>query len=238
MDAPEAKRATSYGPLLETGRWFGALPAELRRELLERSVVKTLARGARLFARGDAPSGLFAVVDGGVRISATMPSGREGLFALAEPPMWFGEIALLDGRPRTHDAIAAEASVVVHAPQDALEALLDREPRHWRHLGALASSKLRLMFEFVEGAAVLPLGTRLAQLLVLAAERYGEWHDRSSRVVDLRQDQIAGMLSTSRQTVNQLLRELETRGRVKLAYGRVEIVDLDGLRADGTPEEP
>ncbi|HEX3771053.1 MAG TPA: Crp/Fnr family transcriptional regulator, partial [Polyangiaceae bacterium] len=171
------------------------------------------------------------------RIASMMPSGREGLFALAEPPIWFGEISVLDGRPRTHDAIAAEDTVLVHAPQDALMALLDHEPRHWRHLGALASSKLRVVFDFVEGAAVLPLGTRLAQLLVLAAERYGEWHDRSSRVVDLRQEQLAVMLATSRQTVNQLLKELEARGRVKLAYGRVEIVDLDGLRADGTPEE-
>jgi len=233
----DAKNAAAYAGLLETGRWFGGLPDELRRELLGASYLKKLAKGAKLFARGDEPSGLFSVVTGAVRISAAMPSGREALLALAEPPMWFGEIAVLDGRPRTHDAIGAEESLLVHVPQAALEALLEREPRHWRHLGALASSKLRLMFDFVEGAANLTLGMRLAQLLVLAAERYGEWNDRSSRVVDLRQEQLAGMLSTSRQTVNQLLKELEARGRVRLAYGRVEIADLEGLRADGTPED-
>ena len=74
------------------------------------------------------------------------------------------------------------------------------------------------------------LARRLARRLVLSAERYGEWHDRSSRVVDLKQEQLATMLASSRQSVNQALKELEARSYVKLAYGHVEIVDLDGLR--------
>jgi CRP-like cAMP-binding protein len=65
---------------------------------------------------------------------------------------------------------------------------------------------------------------------VLIAEGYGEWSDRSAREVGVSQETLAAMLSTSRQTVNQVLKGLEASGLVKLQYGRVEIVDLDGLR--------
>lgn len=227
-----------FKELLRAGRWFGGLDEALQDGLLDAAVVRSLARGEWLFARGAASDGLYAVVDGAVRVAATAPSGKEVLLAFVESPMWFGEISLFDGQPRTHDAIAEEDTVLVHVQQLGLERLLADEPRYWRDLGVLCASKLRLTFGLIEDVAVLPLGVRLARRIALAAERYGEWHDRTSRVVDVRQEQLATMLWTSRQTVNQLLRDLEARGIVKLAYGQIEIVDWDGLRAAAGYEAP
>jgi CRP-like cAMP-binding protein len=222
-----------FEELLRAGRWFGGLPDDFRAALLDAAVHRTLAKGEWLFSRGDPPSGLYAVAEGSIRVAVTTPSGRESLLAVVEPPMWFGEISVLDGQPRTHDAIADEETTLVHVPQGALDAILAREPRWWREIGLLVANKLRISF-VVMGESAMPLAVRLARRLVLAAERYGEWHDRSSRVVDLRQEQLATMLSTSRQTVNQLLKDLEGKGVVKLAYGQVEILDLDALRRAAT----
>ncbi|MFO0676530.1 MAG: Crp/Fnr family transcriptional regulator [Polyangiaceae bacterium] len=214
---------------LSAGRWFGGLCAEFREALSAAAVSRTLVPGERLFSRGDAPSGIYAVVEGGVRITATAESGKELLFAVVEPPMWFGEISVFDRKPRTHDAIAAEKTTLVHVSQEDLEAILARTPTWWRELATLATWKLRLTFLAVEDGA-LPLAERLARRLVLAAESYGEWKDRSNREVDLKQEQLAAMTGTSRQTVNQALKELESKGLVRLAYGKIAIVDLDGLR--------
>jgi CRP-like cAMP-binding protein len=93
----------------------------------------------------------------------------------------------------------------------------------------------------MEDIAVLPMADRLARQLLLSVERYGEWHDRTSRVVDLRQGQLATMLSTSRQTVNHLLKDLERQGIVRLSYRQIEILDLDRLRRvalAGAPASP
>jgi CRP/FNR family cyclic AMP-dependent transcriptional regulator len=231
MDARNLKR---FREVLGGGRWFQSLPDDLQEALLAHGMTKRLGKGEWLFARGDAPSGLYAVVDGAIRVAATAPSGKEVLLAVVEAPMWFGEISVLDGQPRTHDAVADEESTLLHVPQAAVDALLDAEPRYWRHLGVLVAGKLRISFGVIEDIVMLPIAVRLARRLVLAAERYGEWQDRSSRVVDLRQEQLATMLSTSRQTVNQLLKDLEARGLVRLSYGNVEILDLDGLRAAST----
>jgi CRP-like cAMP-binding protein len=221
---------TRFYEIFRAGRWFRSLAGPFQHQLLAAGVQRRLAKGQRLFSRGDPPSGIFGVADGAVRVASTTPSGRETLLALLEPPMWFGEISVLDGQPRTHDAIADEPTLLLQVPEAPLQAILAAEPRHWRDLGVLGVGRLRLMYAAVEDIVVFPLQVRLARRIVLAAERYGEWQDRSSRVLDLRQDQLAAMLSTSRQTVNQLLRDLESRGLVRVAYGTIEIVDLDGLR--------
>jgi CRP/FNR family transcriptional regulator, cyclic AMP receptor protein len=227
MDARNAKR---FGELLRTGRWFGGLPESFQQRLLEAAVVRTLAKSEWLFSRGDPPSGLFAVLDGAVRITTTARTGKEVLLALMEAPMWFGEIAVIDRLPRTHDAVASERSVVLQVPMQALDAIFEHDPRHWRHLGLLIATKLRLTLIAIEDTAVLPIAEQLARRLLIAIERYGEWHHRSSRVIELRQEQLATMLSTSRQTVNHLLKDLEGRGLVRLSYRQIEVVDLDGLR--------
>lgn len=227
MDPKNRKRCAE---VLKAGRWFSGLPEGFREALLSAAVTKKLAKGEWLFARGDEQDGLYAVIEGAIRVAGTADSGKEILLTLMEPPLWFGEISLFDGQPRTHDAIAEEETLLVHVSRVAMDAMLEKEPRWWRHLGVLVSAKLRFAFVMIEDTATLPLSVRLARRLVMTAERFGEWEGQSSRVLELKQDQLATMLSSSRQTVNQLLKDLEGRGLVRLAYGNIEILDLDGLR--------
>jgi CRP-like cAMP-binding protein len=70
---------------------------------------------------------------------------------------------------------------------------------------------------------------RLARRLAMMAEGYGE-REHQRRTVEVSQEQLAQMLSTSRQTANQLLKELAARGLIRLSYGTIEILDLAGLR--------
>jgi CRP-like cAMP-binding protein len=82
----------------------------------------------------------------------------------------------------------------------------------------------------MEDTLLLPAAPRLTRRLVLIAEGYGEWSDGHTRQAEVTQETLATMLGMSRQTVNQLLKALEVEGLVRLKYGRVEILDLKGLR--------
>jgi CRP/FNR family transcriptional regulator, cyclic AMP receptor protein len=226
----DVKTQRRYLEGLRTGRWFAGLPEPFQRGLLDAAVLRTLVVGERLFSRGDPPDGLYATLDGSIRVTGVTDAGKEVLLALAEPPGWFGEIAVFDNAPRTHDAIAHTAATVLRVPKPALEALLGATPTYWRDLGLLLASKLRLTFAALEDAIGLPLAVRLARRLLVTAGAHGEWSDRSRRVVDLRQEQLAAMLGSSRQTINTVLKDLEARGVVRVAYGQIEILDLDGLR--------
>jgi CRP/FNR family transcriptional regulator, cyclic AMP receptor protein len=217
--------------LLVQGRWFADLDPALQKALLTAATLKRLPDQARLFSRGDPGDGLYAVVEGALCITATTEQGRELLLTRMDPPTWFGEIAVFDRQARTHDCIADGDSTVLHIPLGALDKLLAEDPRRFHALGLLVAHKLRLAFTALEDLAALPLKGRLARRLVVLAEGHGERVGGSKRTIDVTQEQLAAMLSASRQSVNQALRELEAAGLLQLSYGQVTLLDLPALRA-------
>jgi CRP/FNR family transcriptional regulator, cyclic AMP receptor protein len=221
--------------LLERSAWFRAAPADLRMQLLDAGRVESLAAGQRLFTRGDADDGLYCVLDGLIRIGAASSTGKEALLAVIEPVNWFGEIALFDNRSRTHDAYAERDCALFHVPRAALAALLERTPAHWHAFGLLLTHKLRLTFEAIEEATLLPAAPRVARRLLLMAGGYGEPGALRS-VLKVPQEDLAMMLALSRQTINQVLKHFETQGALKLRYAEIEIVDADKLREQALVE--
>jgi CRP/FNR family cyclic AMP-dependent transcriptional regulator len=214
---------------LDKGQWFSHLPVSLQDSLLAAARVRRLSPGQRLFKRGDPPCGLYAVLEGSVRIGAVSEQGKEALLSVVESPHWFGEICLFDGQPRTHDAFGLGHCVLLHLSQTVLLTLLDEQPVYWRQLALLMSQKLRLTFINLEQLSLMPTAARLAHRLLMIAEGYGEI-DPPRRVLQLPQEQLASMLSLSRQTTNQILKDLQGQGIVNLKYGEIEILDAQRLR--------
>ncbi|CAN7459341.1 Crp/Fnr family transcriptional regulator [Acidovorax sp. LjRoot129] len=226
----------AYLPILASGRWFAHLPADFAQPLIGMAHLRQLQAGEVLFLRGDAPCGLYAVVRGAISISGTGGRANEARAALLtrlEPPNWFGEISVFDGSARTHDAHAAEASTLLQVPHERLQAWLQAHPVHWHALALLLTDKLRTAFVAMEELALLPAPQRLARRLVMMAEGYGQWtaEGQSRRVLSISQEQLSLMLAISRQTTNQILKDLEARHLLRVQRGEVEILDLGALRA-------
>ncbi|MBV1775873.1 Crp/Fnr family transcriptional regulator [Burkholderiaceae bacterium DAT-1] len=227
----QSHSAQTFAPLLRTGSWFASLPDTLQSALLALAQVRQLAAGETLFVRGDAPDGLYCVVDGCIRVSGLTESGNEALLAMLDAPQWFGEIALFDRNVRTHDARAEVASVLLHVPQNQLEALLDAHPHFWRHMGRLLTQRLRILFGAVEDLLLLEPTERVARRLASMATGYGALDGASKRMVRVSQEQLGTMLALSRQTVNQALKTLESTGAIRRSRGEIEIVDMYALQS-------
>jgi CRP-like cAMP-binding protein len=218
------------GVLLARSAWFRSAPAAMQAELIEAGRIERLVAGQRLFTRGDSDDGLYCVLDGLMRIGAASSTGKEALLAVIEPVNWFGEIALFDNRPRTHDAYAERDCELFHVPRAALVGLLERTPAYWHVFGLLLTQKLRLAFDAIEEAALLPAAQRVARRLLLMAGGYGE-PGALRRVLKVPQEDLAMMLALSRQTINQVLKQFETQGALKLGYAEIEITDARKLGA-------
>lgn len=223
-DSPPA-----IGAALRSDAWFASCAPALQDALLALGRAVPLDAGASLFKRGDAEQDLCCVVAGALRVGALQGDGSESLLSYLEPYQWFGEISLLDGLPRTHDAFAEGRSVVWRVPRPALQSWLDANPQHWRDIARLACTKLRQSFELLEDIAHLPLAQRLAKRLWAAAHGNGARPDSPRRRLQLPQEQLALMLGVSRQTANKALRGLEKQGLLQLHYGVIEIRDLAAL---------
>ncbi|WP_426133485.1 Crp/Fnr family transcriptional regulator [Pseudomonas sp. PWP3-1b2] len=221
--------AEQWRSRLATGHWFSHLPGPFQHSLLAHARPRQLTAGQYLFRRGDPPCGLYAVLDGTLRISAVNEHGKEAVLSLVELPYWFGEICLFDGLPRTHDACAVGPCTVLQVPQQALLNILDQTPQYWRDLALLMSHKLRLSFINLEQLSLMPASVRLAHRLLMMVEGYGDTEHAKS-ILQLPQEDLAAMLSLSRQTTNALLKDLQAQGVVRLGYGEIEILDVQRLR--------
>ena len=220
----------SLQSMLAEGLWFSSIPTALQQALIKNGKVQALQRGETLFRRGDPPCGLYAVMEGALRICVVNEEGKEAILTFIDPPNWIGEVSLVDGQPRTHDAIAETDCRLLHVPQPALDSLLEQTPAFWRCFGQLLSQKLRFTFYAIEDYALLPAPQRLIRRLVIMAEGYGNRTLETPQTIRLQQEQLGRMLSISRQTTNQILKDLEASGLLRLVYGGIEILDLQGLQ--------
>ena len=185
--------------------------------------------GEIVFSQGDPGDALYAVVAGRIRISAGTPDGREISLNIMEPGDTFGEIALLDGGPRTATATATDPTELVSIRRDHFFALLEREPRVALELLKLCGDRLRWTSGLVEDAALLDAPARLAKRLLNLGELHGQ---RSKTGVTLRisQEDLATFLGVSRQVVNQHLQGWKAKGWVTLGRGSVTVRDEVAIR--------
>lgn len=223
---PSAPVPPGLHAALSSDEWFSACDPALQAALLQLARPRHLTAGESLFARGGEADGLCCVIAGALRIGALDAEGDSALLAYLEPYQWFGEISLIDGRPRTHDAVADGPTQVLVVPRAALLAWLDAHPAMWRELARLACRKLRVLFIAVEELAQLPLEERVWRRLQLVARGYGS-RDTPRRRIHLSQELLAQMLGVSRQSINKALKALEAGGRLRLHYGEIELLHLN-----------
>lgn len=209
---------------LQTDDWFSSCPPLFQQTLLGLAGVRRLDAGEPLFARGGQASGMCCVLAGALHIGAQDADGRAAVLAYLEPYQWFGEISMIDGLPRTHDAVADVSSEVLVVPGAGLLHWLEANPQHWRDVARLTCHKLRVSFAVLEDLAQLPLEERLLRRLRLLAQGYGSREVARQRI-RVGQEVLARMLGISRQSANLALKQLAAKGVVRLHYGEIELLD-------------
>lgn len=217
---------------IESGSWFSKLSLPLRQAILARSTVRRHADGAMLSARGSAAQEWCGVAKGAVRVSSVSLSGKQVTLTYVEPGTWFGDIALFDGLPRTHDASAHGATTLLVVRKGDFKDLLAQHVELYDALLRLNCRRLRLMFNLIEDLNTKPLAARLAKQLLLLAKSYGIAQGEEIRIgLQLAQEDLAQLLGASRQRVNQELKELERDGVLRVEPTRLVVLSREKLMA-------
>ena len=217
---------------IETGSWFSKLSPPLREAIVSRSSVRRLADGALVSTRGSRPEEWCGVALGSIRISSTSLAGKQVTLTYVEPGIWFGDIALFDGLPRTHDANAHGATTLLVVRKADFLDILGRHVELYEALLRLNCRRLRLMFDVVEDLNTRPLAARLARQILLLARSYGVPQGEEIRIgLALAQEDLAQLLGASRQRVNQELKGFEREGAVRIEPTRLVVLSKDKLLA-------
>jgi len=208
---------------------------------LDRATLERLATGMRtrrfrrnevLFHQGDPGDSLFIVTSGAVKIMLPSEEGDEAILATVRPGAFFGELALLDGAPRSATAVALEPTETLVLPRERFRMLIDTEPATRDALLAALAGELRRLTDHVEELHFLDIAGRLAARLARLADEQGTTApDGSVRIEGpLSQGELAAMVGSTRQSVNRFLGDLVDDGLVRVERDAIVITDLRGLR--------
>lgn len=229
--------ALTVQTILERNRLFRGLPAATLQQLSGLAVRRTYAEGASVFSQAGPGDALYGVVTGKVLISASSPEGREMFLNIMEPGDTFGEIALLDGQPRTASASTTAPSELMMIMREPFLALLHREPKLVEHLLQLLCQRVRWTSGLAEESALLGVPARLARRLLSLGELHGRGGSDGSELT-ISQEDVARFLGLSRQIVNQHLQHWKARGWVALGRGKITLTDREALRRLVAGAEP
>jgi CRP/FNR family cyclic AMP-dependent transcriptional regulator len=204
---------------------FGQLSPAMTEHLGSYMKRRRLPRGTVIFAKGDPGTGLMGVLAGEVKISVPSADGREIVLTTMHEGDIFGEIALLDGHPRTADATAiTDCELMVIERRDFIP-FLHSQPDVTLQIIEILCSRLRRTTEQVQDVTFLNLQTRLAKtLLRLTAGRPG-----SAPEVVITQREISQIIGRSRESTNKQLRSWAKHGLIRLQRRAVVILHPDKL---------
>ncbi len=226
MDAQQVASVLSKTTL------FSGLDGTACLELAERTTQRVYRPGQVVFVQDEPGDRMFIVAEGSVKLLIRSAQGDVVELARLWPVDAFGEVALLDGGPRSATAEAVERSVLIAIARSELIRLLRANVLV---VDALLNSLGRLVRRANSQSTdliFLDLRGRVAKKLLELGQAGGAVSGTLHRRIT--QGDLAQMVGGARQTVNQVLKQFEGQGLISMANRTIEIVGWEGLRREAS----
>jgi CRP-like cAMP-binding protein len=229
-----ADRFLSHGSLARDS-FMAAMSDGERRTLLARARPREFKSGQLIFAAGDDGDGLYVIESGDVAITLDDPDDRELIVNIFGAGDVFGEMAVLDARERSANAVAMGPVKAYFVSTENFQAFLAATPSLGPKIIKLLCERLRRTNRELADSVFFGLGPRLANRLLLIHDHYRRV-DPTREVVEfqLSQARLARMLGCTRESINKLIAGWKKAGILAHENARITILDREKLEAIST----
>ncbi|WP_201829432.1 Crp/Fnr family transcriptional regulator [Microvirga zambiensis] len=231
LGGEQVQKDSPFFSALSVSSFFSALGSDAIAQIASLCTPRKVLDGETLFLKGDPGDALYGVRRGQIVITTTTDTGRQFTLNILGPGDVFGEIALLDGHPRSADAVASGQTELFVIRRSDFQELLKRQPEITTRIIELLCERLRFSSERLEEASLLSLKSRLARRLLKLVEDFGE-------EIDITQEELSVLVGAGRETVNRQLQKWRKLGVVELGRARVRIVDTPRLQEEAAERDP
>jgi CRP/FNR family transcriptional regulator, cyclic AMP receptor protein len=185
------------------------LPSRLSRELFAGAELVRLRAGQVLFRAGDSGDSCYRVENGLLKVTMVSNSGTERILAFLGRGAIVGELAVLDGLPRSSSVVAVRDASVSFLSKAAFEAFADKHPELYKSLVRLLAKLVRDRDKMMAGTSFLSLKGRIAQTLLKLADHFGQEVGQGRIVIrqKIRQRDLAAMAGIARESVTRILND-------------------------------
>lgn len=192
---------------------------------------RTFQQGETVFHEGDPGQALYVVARGRIRIFLQNAEGQETSVILYGPTALFGELAVIDERPRSASASAMEDTILYTLDRGQFREHLKQLPQLAFNFMQMLADRVRYNTTQMESLTLLDLPRRLARKLLELAGDYGRV-ESAGVVIDMKltQSDLASLVGATRESINKALRTFRDEKLIGMAQGQITILDPDALR--------
>jgi len=212
---------------------FSSLKHEELEAINRLSHIKTFPKDQIILLENEEGDTLFIIIKGKVKVTSFSEHGKEVIFSILYDGDFFGDMSLLDGKPRSASVVAIEESEVQLIRRSEFIRLLDKHPRIALALLEELTSRLRKADERIESLALLDVAGRLTGILLQLAEENSH-KALEGTVIKSRptHQELANMAGTTRETVTRILKQLELKGYIMMSGKDITIIDPETFKRD------
>ncbi|MGB6008784.1 Crp/Fnr family transcriptional regulator [Castellaniella sp.] len=211
--------------------WFDLLDDAQQARVIRDTTLAQVEAGTIIEHKGVVAGAWIGVVDGLIKVSVGNADGKLASLTGVPAGGWIGEGSLLKREARKYDIIALRRSVIARLRGDTFDWLLDNSIPFNRFLLHQLNERVAQFIGKAEHDRLLAPDARVARCL---AELFNPLlYPSNSTRLEITQEEIGYLARISRQRTNQALRALEAARLLKIEYGAVQVLDLDGLKQYG-----
>ena len=193
--------------------------------------IQRLKKKQVLFRKGDEGTALYIIKKGKIKIVLSSKAGEEVIPAILSEGDFFGEMSLLDQKPRSADAVTMEESEVFVLNRTDFFSFLQKNENAIKCVLSCLSERLRKTDDLLEDASFLTVAGKLAKKLIELGKEFGMENKNAINIgIKLTQQDIAELIGTTRESINKEMKVLRDKGLISTEGGCIQIIDLDRLK--------
>ncbi len=217
--------------VIAQSRWARGLSAEEMTRAREGMTERKVEAGGFICRQGEQPTCWVGIIDGLAKMSSDWVTGKTASYAGIPSGGWFGEGSLMKTEPRRYDVIALRETRVACMKRETFRWLLDHSIAFNHAIIEQINERLGQFIGLLESERLHDTDTRVARTLSIMYNPV--LYPGQKRTLAISQEEIGHLAGVSRQRVNRSLKLLEDAGFLRVEYGAIAILDLDGLRRFG-----
>ncbi len=231
-DAPEPDASRTLWYLRKIPLLAGLAPDRLR-AMLPSLETREIPRRHVVYLPGDPGDLVFFLVGGRVKCSKVSRDGKELILAYRRPGDVFGELCVLDGKPREEMVEVVKSAIVVVVPREIFAGLLLEDPKLAFEFARIVGQRRRSVEHRIEHLIFRDVSAKLAALLLELAGEFGRDDGDGGVRIDVRitHQEMANLVGSTRETISMMLAQFRKRGIVDTDARTITVRDVQALRA-------
>lgn len=187
-------------------------------------------KGERFFEKDEVGDSLFLIQKGLARVIVEGEDGREATLSILQGNTFFGEMSILDGKPRSVAVVAQEDCRVLVITRESFLKFIKKHPFVGIKILGILCQRLRKTEQQIETLAFLKAEQRVADTLLKLREEYGKKQKEGLLLdINLTYQEIASLAGITRETVNRIFSRFIKRGWIKRIERKIMLLDQMAL---------